>query len=110
MSVSPGWGDTHRPPQRGCGCSRWGFSPHRAPQPQRGPQRAPDLQGHGGECDGVSRPRNPGCVPPGDTRVPAQVLEELRGPAGPQLQLTQPFRSTAARAELETFVRQFLQM
>ncbi|OPJ87056.1 hypothetical protein AV530_004745 [Patagioenas fasciata monilis] len=38
------------------------------------------------------------------------VLEELRGPAGPQLQLTRPFRGTAARAELEAFVRQFLQM
>ncbi|XP_064897295.1 glycerol-3-phosphate acyltransferase 2, mitochondrial [Columba livia] len=62
------------------------------------------------EGDDVEPPSRSAALSALQTFKDMGVLEELRGPAGPQLQLTQPFRSTAARAELETFVRQFLQM
>lgn len=110
MSVSPGWGDTHRPPRGAAGAPVGVSLPTEPPSRSAALSALQTFKDMGVSVTGVSRPRNPGCVPPGDTRVPTQVLEELRGPAGPQLQLTQPFRSTAARAELETFVRQFLQM
>ncbi|KAK2512392.1 hypothetical protein Q9233_016286 [Columba guinea] len=62
------------------------------------------------EGDDVEPPSRSAALSALQTFKDMGVLEELRGPAGPQLQLTQPFRSTAARTELETFVRQFLQM
>ncbi|XP_075379525.1 glycerol-3-phosphate acyltransferase 2, mitochondrial-like [Mycteria americana] len=37
------------------------------------------------------------------------VLEEVQTPAGPLLQLAQPFRSSASRGKLEAFIRQFAQ-
>ncbi|NXD87496.1 GPAT2 acyltransferase, partial [Halcyon senegalensis] len=38
------------------------------------------------------------------------VLEETRTPAGPQLQLTQLFQSSASRGKLEAFLHQFTQL
>ncbi|XP_065507842.1 glycerol-3-phosphate acyltransferase 2, mitochondrial-like [Caloenas nicobarica] len=78
-------GGTHTDPQRGCRCSRGVSLP---PEP---PSRSAALSAL-------------------QTFKDMGVLEELWGPAGPQIQLTQPFRCAAARAELETFVRQFVQM
>lgn len=47
--------------------------------------------------------------PASDARLPPQVLEEVRSPAGPLLHLAQPFHSSVSRGKLEAFIQQFTQ-
>ncbi|KAM9266277.1 LOW QUALITY PROTEIN: glycerol-3-phosphate acyltransferase 2, mitochondrial-like [Morus bassanus] len=59
------------------------------------------------EEDGVEYPNRSLALSSLQTFKEMGVLEEVRTPAGPLLHLAQPFRSSASRKKLETFIQRF---
>ncbi|KAM9252495.1 LOW QUALITY PROTEIN: glycerol-3-phosphate acyltransferase 2, mitochondrial-like [Cariama cristata] len=61
------------------------------------------------EEDGFEYPKRSLALSSLQTFKELGVLEEVRSPAGPLLQLAQPFHSSASRGKLEAFIQQFTQ-